>query len=72
MNILQLLNVRVEQAFITAGAEAGSPAIIKPSGRPEFGDYQANGVMGAAKKLKTNPRELAGKVLDVLALDVFV
>jgi len=51
-----------------AGAAKNSPAVIKPSGRPEFGDYQANGVMGAAKKLKMNPRELATNVLEHLDL----
>ena len=52
MNIRQFLEARVEQAMQAAGAAKDSPAVIKPSGRPEFGDYQANGIMGAAKKLK--------------------
>ncbi len=69
MNIRQLLEKRVEQAMETAGAAEGSPAVIKPSGRPEFGDYQANGIMGAAKKLKMNPRQLATSVLEHLDLD---
>ncbi|MCL4145817.1 UNVERIFIED_CONTAM: hypothetical protein GTU68_021898 [Idotea baltica] len=55
--------------MIAAGATEGSPAVIKPSGRPEFGDYQANGIMGAAKKLKMNPRQLATEVLEHLDLD---
>lgn len=66
MNIRQLLEMRIQQAMEAAGAAKDSPAVIKPSGRPEFGDYQANGVMGAAKKLKINPRELATKVVDAL------
>ena len=36
--------------------------MVSPAGRPEFGDYQANGVMGAAKLAKTNPRKLAEQV----------
>lgn len=36
---------------------------------PKFGDYQANGAMGAAKALKTNPRELAQKIIEQLSLD---
>ena len=68
MNIRQLLEARVEQAMEAAGAAKGSPAVIKPSGRPEFGDYQANGIMGAAKKLKMNPRQLATEVLEKLDL----
>lgn len=69
MNIRQLLEARVEQAMEAAGAATGSPAVIKPSGRPEFGDYQANGIMGAAKKLKMNPRQLATSVLEHLDLN---
>ncbi len=37
--------------------------MVAPSSRPEFGDYQANGVMPAAKSGKTNPRKLADKVI---------
>ncbi len=68
MNIRQFLEARVEQAMQAAGAAKDSPSVIKPSSRPEFGDYQANGIMGAAKKLKMNPRELATKVVEHLDL----
>lgn len=47
-----------------AGVEAR--ALVIPSSRPEFGDYQANGIMAAAKQMKTNPRELAAKVVAAL------
>ncbi|WP_232522461.1 arginine--tRNA ligase [Chitinibacter sp. GC72] len=67
MTISQLLAQRVEAALSAAGA-AGAPAVIQPSGKPEFGDFQANGVMGAAKAAKTNPRELATKVVAALDL----
>ncbi|MCH8475167.1 MAG: arginine--tRNA ligase [Opitutales bacterium] len=33
---------------------------------PRFGDFQANGVLPFAKKQKTNPRALAGKLVDAL------
>lgn len=39
-----------------------------PATRPEFGDYQINGVMPVAKKLGLNPRQLAGKVVENLDL----
>ncbi|WP_273432491.1 arginine--tRNA ligase [Chitinibacter tainanensis] len=67
MTISQLLNQRVQAALAAAGAP-DAPAVIQPSGKPEFGDFQANGVMGAAKALKTNPRELAAKVVAALDL----
>ncbi|WP_341662152.1 arginine--tRNA ligase [Vibrio sp.] len=69
MNIQALINQKVSQALEAAGAPAGSPAAVRQSAKPQFGDYQANGVMGVAKKLGTNPREFAQKVLDVLDLD---
>lgn len=58
--------------MIAAGAEQNVEALVRQSGKPQFGDYQANGIMGAAKKLGCNPREFAQKVLDNLNLDGIV
>ncbi|KII75483.1 arginine--tRNA ligase [Vibrio renipiscarius] len=69
MNIQALINDKVSQALEAAGAPAGSPAAVRQSAKAQFGDYQANGVMGVAKQLGTNPREFAQKVLYVLDLD---
>ncbi|HEX5685482.1 MAG TPA: arginine--tRNA ligase [Ideonella sp.] len=63
----QLLDARVSAALAAAGCE-GAPAVITPSARPEFGDFQANGVMGAAKARRQNPRELAQQVVEKLNL----
>jgi arginyl-tRNA synthetase len=65
--LLELLNLRVAAALNAAGCDHAA-AIVQPSGRPEFGDYQANGVMGAAKARKMNPRQLATEVLARLDL----
>ena len=69
MNIKQLLSEKVSAAMVLAGLPEGTNPAVSLSNRPNFGDYQANGVMGAAKKLKTNPRELATKVVEHLDLD---
>ncbi len=69
MNIKQILSKKVSAAMVAAGLPEGTNPAISLSNRPQFGDYQANGVMGAAKKLKTNPRELATKVVENLDLD---
>ncbi|EAR56279.1 arginyl-tRNA synthetase [Photobacterium sp. SKA34] len=69
MNIQALINDKVSLALEAAGAPAGSPAAVRQSAKAQFGDYQANGVMGVAKKLGTNPREFAQKVIDCLELD---
>ena len=49
MNIQALINDKVSQALEAAGAPAGSPAAVRQSAKAQFGDYQANGVMGVAK-----------------------
>lgn len=52
---------------------AGLPQEVNPlltqSTRPEFGHYQANGALPAAKQMKTNPRELAEKIVAQLDLE---
>ncbi|ALO34053.1 arginyl-tRNA synthetase [Colwellia sp. MT41] len=63
MNIKNILSEKVSAAMVAAGLPEGTNPAVSLSNRPNFGDYQANGVMGAAKKLKTNPRELATKVV---------
>lgn len=64
MNIQQILSDKIKQAMIAAGADSNVEPLVRQSGKPEFGDYQANGAMGAAKKLGMNPREFAQKILD--------
>ena len=66
MNIKNLLASIVSDAMTKAGLPEGTNPAISLSTKPQFGDYQANGVMGAAKKLKTNPRELATTVVEQL------
>ena len=66
MNIKQILIEKANAAMIAAGLEQGTNPAVTQSTRPQFGDYQINGAMGAAKKLKTNPRELAQKIIDNL------
>lgn len=53
----------------TAGTLDGFSAEFSPEMRPadpRFGDYQANGVLAEAKRAKTNPRALAGTLVDAL------
>ena len=64
MNIQSILSDKIKQAMIAAGADEQCDALIRQSSKPQFGDYQANGIMAAAKKLGLNPREFAQKVLD--------
>ena len=66
-NLKSLLDQRVRAAMTAAGVDDASAAIT-PAARPEFGDYQANGVMQAAKRMRLNPRELAADVVAKLDL----
>jgi len=69
MNIKRFLVQQVSNAMQAAGLPQGSEPLVTQSTRPEFGDYQANGALPAAKKMKTNPRELAAKIVAELSLD---
>ena len=51
-------------AFTELGLSEDTPILLVAATRPEFGDYQINGVMAAAKKLKINPRELAPQIIE--------
>lgn len=69
MGIKDILIERIAAAMQAAGIPSDCSPMLALSGKSQFGDYQANGAMGAAKQMKTNPRELAQKILDKLDLD---
>ncbi|MFD0965392.1 arginine--tRNA ligase [Seminibacterium arietis] len=68
MNIQSILSEKVKQAMLKAGADEQCEPMIRQSGKLQFGDYQANGIMAAAKKTGKNPREFASEVLQHLEL----
>ena len=65
MNLKKYLDKEFENGLRSLGATDGRAA-VKQASKPAFGHYQANGVMGAAKKRKSNPRELAQSLLDLI------
>ena len=68
-NVQRLLELKVTEAMRAAYPEAAdAPAIVVPAQDPRFGDYQANGAMALAKRLKKNPREVAAAVVARLDL----
>ncbi|NIB44461.1 arginine--tRNA ligase [Pseudomaricurvus alkylphenolicus] len=69
MNIRELLQDKVQQAMLAAEIPAEYGPHLAPSKKAGFGDYQANGAMAAAKALKSNPRDIAQKILDNLDLE---
>lgn len=67
MTVLQLLNDHVNAALCAVGFNHAK-AVVKPASRPEFGDYQANGIMSAAKAHQMDPMILANQVVAKLDL----
>ena len=64
MNPRRLLSARIERAL--AECETPAPPLVHTASKPEFGHYQADGIMAAAKRNRENPRALAERVLDAL------
>lgn len=71
MKLHQMISTLVESAFQTAGI-GNSPIVLQPAKNADFGDFQINGVMGAAKQAKQNPRELAQQVAHILQQDKMI
>ena len=69
MSIKAFLSDRISAVMQAAGIPEDCSPMVALSGKPEFGDFQANGAMGAAKRLKSNPRELSQKILVNLDLE---
>ncbi|MFZ1832366.1 MAG: arginine--tRNA ligase, partial [Pseudomonadales bacterium] len=69
MNLRDTLNTAVEKAMRAIDVPADCQALLTPGTRAEFGDYQANGAMAAAKRMRGNPRELAARIVAELELE---
>jgi arginyl-tRNA synthetase len=67
--VINILEERISAAMAVASGQKDCAAIVRPSTDPKFGDYQVNGVMALAKKIKTNPRTLAQEVVKRLEID---
>ena len=68
MNIKELLSSKTQAAMVALGLPADTNTAVTISTKVEFGDYQINGAMAAAKLLKTNPRALAQQLVQQLDL----
>ena len=64
--VIDILEERISAAMVGVTGQEGCAAIVRSASEPKFGDYQANGVMALAKKLKTDPRKLAEEVIEDL------
>jgi len=66
--VIDILEERISLAMARVTGQSSLPAMVKCATDAKFGDYQANGIMAAAKKLKTNPRKLAEDIVRQLDL----
>ncbi len=66
---IDILEERISTAMAAAAGCDDCAAIVRPTTDPKFGDYQANGVMALAKKIKADPRKLAEDVVKNLDVD---
>ncbi len=71
-NIKRALEALLSDALSKASGIEGARANVISSSRPEFGDYQANGVMSVAKQLRRNPRELAAETVACVQDDPLI
>ncbi|MBW8036746.1 MAG: arginine--tRNA ligase, partial [Planctomycetes bacterium] len=67
--VLDILEDRISKAMEAVSGESGCNGLVRVAGDAKFGDYQANGVMGLAKKMKRNPREVASEVVAELEIE---
>ena len=67
--VIDILEEKITAAMAVATGDCSCVAIVRPATDPKFGDYQVNGIMALAKKIKTNPRQLAEKVLSTLDIN---
>ncbi len=67
MKLKQQINQQLSDALNKASVKADQPMVAEAS-KPEFGDYQYNGIMSIAKQLGKNPRDLAAEIVQYIDL----
>ncbi len=71
MTVSKLLQERLQNALQRIGIAFDEPLQIVATTDPRHGDYQTNVAMVLGKKLKQNPRNLAGLIVaDILVHDI--
>ncbi len=65
-NLKQSLSNLISDSLSEMTGIADCNANVITASKPEFGDYQANGVMALAKQLKSKPRDLAQQLVTLL------
>ena len=66
--VIDILEERISSVMTVISGQGGCAAIVRPATDPKFGDYQVNGVMSLARRLKANPRKLAEEIVKNIDL----
>lgn len=66
MQLNALLSQQIKAAFDVVGI-GNNPIVLQLAKDTQYGDFQINGVMGAAKKVQRHPRELAQEIAQILS-----
>ena len=66
------LQEQLQKAVLSLMPDADvSKILVRPCPEPNFGDYQANALIGLAKRNKLDPREFAEQVIGKIDVDKF-
>lgn len=68
MHLQQLITQKVREALTAAQLPDTLDPQVRPATQPQFGDYQVNGLLAAAKPLGYAPRKLAEQIMAHLDL----
>lgn len=68
MYLQQLLSQKIKQAMRAIQLPESLDPQVRPASQAQFGDYQVNGLLVAAKTIKCPPRQLAEQVIALLDL----
>jgi arginyl-tRNA synthetase len=67
--VSEILQERLQNALQAIGITIDEPLQIAPTTDPRHGDYQTNAAMVLGKKLKKNPRNLAGLIVVNISMN---
>ena len=69
MTVSAILQERLQKALQAIGLVTDEPLQLTPATDPRHGDYQTNAAMVLGKKVKQNPRNLAGLIVENLSMN---
>jgi arginyl-tRNA synthetase len=69
MTVAAILQERLQKALQAIGLVTDEPLQLAPATDPRHGDYQTNAAMVLGKKVKQNPRNLAGLIVENLSMN---